>query len=245
MDTLSIALIGLLAGVVGTSLGGLLVLALGKPRPEVISGVLGFAGGIMVSVVFADLLPEALEVGGLAPAALGVILGIAFIVGMDRILPHAHPADVQDANSRFIRAGMILCLGVGLHNLPEGIAIGTGYAADPRLGLTLALLIGAHNIPEGMALSVPLLAGGLRGLRILFIAAIAGVPLGLGAYIGAAVGNISELSLSVGLGFAAGAMLYMVFHELIPGAHRIHPGHVATVGTMVGVLVGLLLSALL
>ncbi len=245
MTVLNIAAIGLMTGILGTGLGGLLVLALGKPRPATLSGILGFAGGIMVAIVFADLLPEALEVGGLWPAVGGILAGVLFIMALDLVLPHTHLFESGDPGSRFIRAGLVLGLGVALHNLPEGIAIGTGYMASPELGLTLAILIGIHNVPEGMALSVPLYAGGVNGGKIVLAAGMAGVPLGVGAYFGAAVGNVSDVLLALGLGFAAGAMLYIIFHELVPGAHRMCRGYSASVGIMTGITVGLILSTML
>jgi ZIP family zinc transporter len=132
-----------------------------------------------------------------------------------------------------------------MHNLPEGIAIGASYVASPALGFTLALTIALHNIPEGIAMACPLCAGGMRLRWILLYTAMAGLPMGLGAFIGASLGFISPLFLSLALGFAAGAMLYIIFGELIPGAQNSGNGHAGTFGAVFGTVAGILLLAII
>lgn len=239
-----ITITGLLIGVIGTGLGGLLVVLLGKPSDRVLSSILGFAGGIMVSVIFIDLLPEAFKIGGLYPAILGLVFGILLIHSMEIILPHHHFFDNSNANSHFVKAGAILSIGVALHNLPEGLAIGASYIADSQLGLTLALVILLQNIPEGVAMAAPLYIGGVSKQKVIHITMLSGLPMGIGALIGALVGNVSPFILSSGLGFAAGAMLYIVFSEMFPSAHELGAGYTPVLGSVGGVFAGLLVSFL-
>lgn len=240
-----ITLIGFLAGIIGTGSGGLIALVLKKPKNELLSFFLGFAGGIMLAIVFSDLLPEAVEFGGIVPAIVGLIIGTLLILMLDLYLPHTHFFQGTDEYACYVRTGAMLGLGIAMHNLPEGIAIGAGYMASPTLGLGLAVTIAIHNIPEGMAMAAPMCAGGVSIKRVLLYTGMAGLPMGIGAFIGASVSNISPVVLSLALGFAGGAMLYIVFDELIPDAQKIAKGHSGTFGAVFGAIFGTILLYLL
>ncbi len=246
MNTIiQITLIGLSAGVIGTGSGAFIALFLKKPGRATLGFILGFAGGIMLAIVLNDLLPESIEAGNFVTAFTGLLFGAIFILFLDLKMPHFHFFETTDELTRFIRTGTILGLGIAMHNLPEGIAIGASYVASPALGFTLALTIALHNIPEGIAMACPLCVGGMRLRWIILYTAMAGLPMGLGALIGATLGNISDLFLSLALGFAGGAMLYIIFGELIPGAQNSGNGHAGTFGAVFGTIAGILLLAVI
>ncbi|AEE91001.1 Zinc/iron permease [Tepidanaerobacter acetatoxydans Re1] len=245
MEVLNITLKGTLAGVFGTGLGGLLIVLLGKPRKTVLSSVIALSGGIMLSVVFSDLLPEAIKMGGPFSAFIGLLMGVVFLLLLDLYLPHCHFQSGTDGDckqARYMRASILIGLGIAMHNFPEGLAIGAGYAASEELGLSLTFIIGLQNVPEGMAMAGPMKAGFLSNLSILLWTALAGVPMGIGAFCGALAGGVSSLILSLSLGFAAGAMLYVVFDELLPEADELSKGHSATFGAILGIIIGLMVS---
>lgn len=244
-EVLAITLIGLAAGVLGTGSGTLIALFIRQPGKVVLSFVLGSAGGIMLAIVLMDLLPESIEVGNFVSAFAGLLAGVIFILLLDLKMPHFHFFETSEEMARFIRTGTILGLGIAMHNIPEGMAIGASYVASPTLGFTLALTIALHNIPEGMAMACPLCAGGMKVRLVLLYTALAGLPMGIGAFLGAVLGAISPLFLSLSLGFAAGAMLYIIFGELIPGAHSAGNGHAGTFGAVFGTVVGILLLAVI
>jgi len=140
-------------------------------------------------------------------------------------------------------AGIVMASAIALHNVPEGMTIGASYASNDRVmgraALTLAILIGMHNIPEGMAVSVPLISGGMKKWKAVLITALSGVPTILGALLGFLLGEIGAFGLALSLGFASGAMLYVVFGEILPQAFLMYHSKLPAFSAILGMLVGL------
>ncbi|MFW5971946.1 MAG: ZIP family metal transporter [Bacillota bacterium] len=235
-----ITVIGLLTGIMGTVGGGLIVLMLRKIEEGFLTFILGISAGVMTVIVFLDLIPEALEMGNTITTLAGMFLGVGIIGLMDFVFPHIHHP--EKAKNNYYKAGVLLALGIALHNVPEGLAIGAGFSAERTLGIGLAVIIGIHNCPEGMAVATSLSLSGVRGFKILAVTMLAGIPMGLGAFLGAYLGNISSFFLSLSLGFAAGAMLFITFDELIPSAHERNNGKLAITGILLGVFLGIILT---
>jgi len=149
----------------------------------------------------------------------------------------------NDNKFALFMAGVVMASAIALHNLPEGMTIGASYASsDGVMGssaLVLAVLIGLHNIPEGMAVSVPLISGGMGKGRAVLLTALSGVPTIIGALLGFAIGEIGMLGLALSLGFASGAMLYVVFGEILPQAILMYHSKLPAFFTIFGVLAGL------
>ena len=144
-------------------------------------------------------------------------------------------------------AGVVMACAIALHNMPEGMVIGASYAGNLEAGflggsgLIMAVIIGLHNIPEGMAVSVPLITGGSKRLKAIVITALSGAPTIIGAVVGFCLGTLSPMWLSLSLSFAAGAMFYVVFGELLPEAILMWRSKLPAFATVFGVLVGLVL----
>ena len=132
--------------------------------------------------------------------------------------PEGDKQAVQMDESAFIRSGMMLLISIGLHNLPEGLAIGSGGSHDMRLGIVLAVMIALHNLPVGMAIAAPLTAGKISKGKVLLLSALSGAPTLAGGIAGMIIGNISNAALAFSLAGAGGTMLYVVFGEIIPQA---------------------------
>ncbi len=141
-------------------------------------------------------------------------------------------------------AGVIMACAIALHNLPEGMVIGVSYTGAEnvfdRAGLVMAIVIGLHNIPEGMAVSVPLISGGMKRVRAVLVTALSGAPTIIGAIIGYALGGLGPAALCLALSFAAGAMMYVVFGELIPEAFLMWRSKAPAFAILVGIIVGLI-----
>ena len=264
-----------LAGVVGTGLGGLIGAMLQKNSNRVVSLLLSFAGGVMLTVVCCDLVVEAIETNaGLVTVILAIAIGVVVTYFLNYLIdkktnpevPHingSHPKTADDLDelihsdhfnqhyeqgdgkfSLFI-AGIVMACAIALHNMPEGMTIGASYACNEGVmgsaALILAILIGLHNIPEGMAVSVPLISGGMKKWKAVLITASSGIPTILGALLGFLLGEIGAVGLALSLGFASGAMLYVVFGEILPQAILMYHSKLPAFSTIVGILVGLLI----
>ena len=142
-------------------------------------------------------------------------------------------------------AGIVMACAIALHNVPEGMTIGASYASNAGVmgsaALVLAVLIGLHNIPEGMAVSVPLISGGMKKGKAVLITAASGIPTILGSLLGYLLGEIGPLGLAMSLGFAGGAMLYVVFGEILPQSILMYHSKLPAFSVIVGMLVGLLI----
>ena len=151
----------------------------------------------------------------------------------------------KDSKLGLFVAGIVMASAIALHNVPEGMTIGASYASNNGVmgsaALILAVLIGLHNIPEGMAVSVPLISGGMGKAKAVFITACSGIPTILGALLGYALGEIGPLGLTLSLGFASGAMLYVVFGEILPQSILMYHSKMPAFSTIVGILVGMLI----
>ena len=155
-----------------------------------------------------------------------------------------HYANHDNKLALFV-AGIVMASAIALHNVPEGMTIGASYAGNHgvmgKAALTLAVLIGLHNIPEGMAVSVPLISGGMGKVKAVLVTASSGVPTVLGALLGYVLGELGPVGLTVSLGFASGAMLYVVFGEILPQAILMYHSKLPAFSTIVGILAGLVI----
>ena len=154
-------------------------------------------------------------------------------------------ANIKNNYELFI-AGIVMACAIALHNMPEGMVIGASYAGDGGAvvggtGFLIAIVIGLHNIPEGMAVSVPLITGGMGKWKAIGVTALSGAPTILGAMLGYSLGLISPMWLSASLSFAGGAMLYVVFGELLPESYLMLRSKAPAVFTLLGTMVGLIL----
>ena len=151
----------------------------------------------------------------------------------------------EDSKIALFVAGMVMACAIALHNVPEGMTIGASYASSEgvmgRAALVLAVLIGLHNIPEGMAVSVPLISGGMEKRKAVCITAASGFPTVLGALLGYWLGEIGPLGLCLSLGFASGAMLYVVFGEILPQAIIMYRSKLPAFSAIAGILAGILI----
>ncbi len=168
---------------------------------------------------------------------------------LDELIHANHYVAHKNSKSNMFVAGMVMMFAIALHNLPEGMVIGASYALTPDItanifsgsGFIMAIVIGLHNVPEGMAVSVPLISGGMSKTKAVLLTALSGLPTVLGAVLGFALGEINDLMLVLSLGFASGAMLYVVFGELLPESILMWRSKLPAFTLFIGLIVGFLL----
>lgn len=235
--------ISLLVGVVGTALGGLLVSFIKQPGRDLAGVMMGFSGGIMLSIVLFDMFPESMGEGLFIPAIGAAAGGLVLHLLHGVAHGHEHGSD----NSKNVRAtGIMMVTGIALHNFPEGLAIGSGLAGGGETlagnyGLALSLLMLLHNIPEGVALSVPLKVSGMGAWPVIRMAALAGFPTTLGTIVGWLVSSIHAYIINACIAFAGGAMLYLTVRELLPDALGLSDFKLGVASILGGVFVGLIM----
>ena len=159
---------------------------------------------------------------------------------------HEHREGRQPRSGLFL-AGLVMAAAIALHNIPEGMVIGASFARSVgeiltnRGGLAMAIIIGLHNIPEGMAVAVPLISGGMPKWRSVLVTSVTGFPTILGAVLGFLLGAMGPTALALSLSFASGAMLYVVFGELLPESILMWKSKKPATAAIVGILTGLII----
>ncbi|MEA5084136.1 MAG: ZIP family metal transporter [Lachnospiraceae bacterium] len=245
-----------------TTLGSAMVFMFRKEMNDRVQKIfLGFAAGVMIAASVWSLLIPAIEEAeangqiGWIPAAGGFVLGIAFLYGLDLLVPHLHPgANETEGISSSMKRTSLLVLAVTLHNIPEGMAVGLSFAlAAQHLGessayasaIALAIGIGIQNFPEGAAISLPLRQEGMGVGRSFFLGSMTGIVEPIFGILAVLVASIIAPYMPWLLAFAAGAMMYVVVEELIPEAHLGEHSNIGTMGVMSGFLIMMILDVAL
>ena len=239
------AMLGGAAGFAATALGAFPALLLRKIPQALEDSMLGFAAGMMLAAASFSLLLPGLEAGheitgsalsGAVLVVLGMCMGVALMLGLDNITPHQHPSgeNFGVGYERYSKAWLFV-FAIALHNLPEGMAIGVSFAqGDLNVGVPLTTAIALQDIPEGLAVALTLRAVGFNAWGAVLVAIASGIFEPLGALLGVGLAGGYLLAYPIGLGLAAGAMIFVVSHEVIPETHRNGHQTLATLGLMVG-----------
>ena len=242
-----------------TALGAATVFMAKDVSRKVLDWTLGFAGGVMIAASFWSLLAPAIEMSGGVdlpvwfPAAAGFLIGGAFLRVVDKILPHLHigfPVEEAEGIKTTWQRSTLLILAITLHNIPEGLAVGVAFgavvaglpSATLAAAIALAIGIGIQNFPEGLAVSMPLRREGMSRLRSFWYGQLSGIVEPVAGVIGAAAVIFARPLLPYALGFAAGAMIFVVVEEVIPESQRGGNADLATMGAMIGFAVMMILD---
>jgi len=238
-------LLSTLAGL-STTLGSLLGIFVRKPGPRFLSLTLGFSGGVMILVSFAELLPGGVEAVGFGPAYLAFFGGIVVMFLIDSLIPHDYMAEhhrtgtpEEAHNSQLLKTGLFVALGIGIHNFPEGMASFAGALEDPSLGIAIAIAIALHNIPEGLAVSAPVYAATGSRSKAFWWSFLSGIAEPIGAGLAALVlmPFLNEATLGYVLASVAGIMVFISLDELVPVARSFGEEHLSIVGVVAGMAV--------
>lgn len=269
---LNAVLLSLLAGL-GTGLGGLIAV-LRKPGKRSFGFLMGITAGVMISLSFVELVNEAWELQGYMTATIGFATGATFMLMIDMMIPHVRfgkrettvfdeslPEDENATcgggrhhrhrhhegrvlNAQLMKTGTLLAIGITIHNLPEGIAVGAGYVHFPEFGLFIAMAILLHNIPEGVATALPLYKGGFGKWNSFKTALFSGLTEPVGALLASLFLNSFKVLIPAALAFAGGVMVFITLDELLPAAREYGHQHYTAVGIILGSIFVFVLSGL-
>lgn len=254
------ALIGTLFTYTMTALGAGMVFPFRKINQKLLNGMLGFSAGVMIAASFWSLLAPSIdlaeELGIISwlPAVVGFLAGGAFLMLVDRLLPHLHmESNHTEGVKTSWQRSVLLVFAITLHNIPEGLAVGVAFGAAAAgipgasigAAVALAIGIGIQNFPEGLAVSVPLRRENVGVWKSFMIGQYSGIVEPIFGVLGAVLALSMRNFLPYALAFAAGAMIYVVVEELIPESQMMKTTKVATIGAMVGFAIMMLLDVAL
>lgn len=237
-------LLSALAGL-ATTIGSVIGIFVRHPSKAFMAFTLGFAAGVMVHVSYVELLGASIQDIGFGWAHVAFFGGMGTMFLIDMAIPHDWGAEHYEGpgdpakRKAVMRTGLLVALGIAIHNFPEGLVTFTGALKNMDLGIALAVAVGIHNIPEGMAVSVPIYAATGSRKKAFLWSFLSGLSEPLGALLGALIlaPFLSKTVLGVCLGGVAGIMVFISLDELVPAARQYEREHTAIVGVVVGMMV--------
>ncbi len=244
------------AGFAATALGAMSALLLKNMAQKMEDSLLGFAAGMMLAASAFSLIIPGIEAGndlfqnrffGSGIVVIGLSLGTLLMLGLDQFTPHEHAVTGPcGPGYELCQRSWLFVFAIALHNLPEGMAMGVSFAqGDMAVGLPLSAAIAIQDIPEGLAVALALRSSGMKPWTAVLIAAASGLLEPVGALLGVGLSSGLAFAYPLGLGVAAGAMIFVVSHEVIPETHRNGHQTPATMGLMAGFALMLLLDTAL
>lgn len=250
------ALMGGTISFLATALGALPALLLRNISQSVEDSMMGFAAGMMLAAAVFSLIVPGIDAGvnltdskslGVGLVCIGIFIGVLVMLGLDQLVPHEHdktgPCGPAHENCHRM---LLFVFAIALHNLPEGMAIGVGFAAsDMSVGVPLTAAISIQNLPEGLAVALVMISAGFRSSLSVVVAAASALFEPIGAILGVGLASGMAAAYPIGLGLAGGAMLFVVSHEVIPETHRNGHQTLATLGLMAGFVLMMVLDTVL
>ena len=239
-DTILIAFLFSLAAGLSTGLGSLAAFFIKDFKHRYLSLVMGFSAGVLIQISFMELLFSAITETGLLNANIAFFLGIVTIAAIEFLIPHEYEEeklpDKEKKNKRLLKTGLLVSVGIVIHNFPEGIITMFGTIKDPHLGLVLLIAIALHNIPEGISVSIPIYYATKNRKKAFLWSLLSGLSEPVGALIGFFVLSpfITPFVLNLALAFVAGIMVFISFDELLPLSLSHGEAHLAITSLFIG-----------
>jgi zinc transporter, ZIP family len=236
LETLTlITIAAVTVSLLGTMAGAAIGIIVKNPSNKLLGIILGFAGGLMLSVVVFELIPEAIEKWSLVKTVILCIVGSLVMLLIDI----SFSSKTIDSHKK---TALMTAIALMIHNFPEGIIMGCGFAAGGSFGIQMSAIIAIHDIPEGIAVAAPLMASKTGKSKILLYAFITAFPTVIGALIGMSIAKISSEVLGICMSLASGIMLYVVCGEMVPESIKIWQGISGSIGILSGILLGLVIT---
>jgi zinc transporter, ZIP family len=251
-----IVVIGFLASILAglaTGVGALPALFFKDISPRLFNSMLGAAAGVMLAATAFSLLVPGMDFGeqiwpgkGLLIVSAGMMLGALFLHFADKKLPHLHFDSVANESLDSLQKISLFIIAITIHNFPEGMSVGVSFGSgDLKSGLVLSIAIALQNIPEGLAVALPLVGLGYNKWKAVGIATLTGLVEPVGGLLGITMVTVFSSILPIAMGFAAGAMLFVISEEIIPETHSKGRSRIATFSLMIGFIIMMMLDKML
>ena len=240
MNVGSIVMTALVAEGMGLELGIIFLYLFRVKSSKVIGMLFGGTSGLMTAMICFDIIPKAVSKNRIDLVLIGIAIGVTTGLLLDDITPILEKA-IRAKSSKKLRMAITLVIGIGLHNIPEGFALGTLSQASTQSIQSFAVILALHSIPEGIALAVLFQEASIKLPILMLIPFILGSIMGTGSLLGCLLSSIGESFIVTALGVAAGIILYIVWEELIPESRKKWNGRMTTVAAILGLILGLLI----
>lgn len=251
-----IVVIGFLASILAglaTGVGALPALFFKDISPRLFNSMLGAAAGVMLAATAFSLLVPGMDFGeqiwpgkGLLIVSAGMMLGAMFLHFADKKLPHLHFDSVADESLDSLQKISLFIIAITIHNFPEGMSVGVSFGSgDMKNGVVLSIAIALQNLPEGLAVALPLVGLGYNKWKAVGIATLTGLVEPVGGLLGITMVTVFSSILPIAMGFAAGAMLFVISEEIIPETHSNGRSRSATFSLMIGFIIMMMLDKML
>ncbi|OLN27999.1 ZIP family metal transporter [Desulfosporosinus metallidurans] len=200
---------------------------------------------LMLAIIFFDLIPKSFESSNIYIATIGIFIGLTTATLLDSGISHHSFEGPYSKKQRYLNVAFFIAVGIGIHNIPGGIALGSLLNISYTKGIPLTIALLLHSIPEGLALGIYLKGNGAKILTVILLSLFTSIPLGIGAFIGGILSTMSPVITSVSLSFAAGIILYTICKEILPESIGLWRGRLSAIGTVLGIVVGRLFISII
>jgi ZIP family zinc transporter len=240
-EIIIILLISVLGPIIGSFIG-----VIKKPSEGFMYNMLAFAGGVMLSISFLELIPKSIELSSIFICILGICIGTLIMFLLDRIIPHIHPElSCQEQGRNLKRTSVFLILGIFLHNIPEGMAIVLGSDTAVQASLVIAIAIAVHNIPEGICTSAPYYHDTNKRLKSFLLSSTTAIPIVFGFLLASILKNLISSNMNgLIVGATAGFMIYITGDEIIPTSCGDNTTHKPIISLIIGILFVIILQSI-
>jgi ZIP family zinc transporter len=241
LEIIIILSISILGPIIGSLIG-----VIKKPSERFMYNMLAFAGGVMLSISFLELIPTSIELSSILICIIGMIIGTLIMFFLDKLIPHIHPElSCQEHGRNLKRTSIFLILGIFLHNIPEGMAIVLGSTSAVQASLIIAIAIAVHNVPEGICTSAPYFHQTNKRLKSFLLSSTTAIPIIIGFGIASILRNfISSNLIGLIVGATAGFMIYITGDEIIPTSCGENTTHKTIISLIIGILFVIILQSL-
>jgi len=201
---------------------------------------MGFSAGVMIFVSFVELLPESIKNIGFQYAMIAFFIGMIIIYLIDTLIPHVYAEEKEDKpNKKLMASGVLIAIGIAIHNFPEGIAVFFSSLSSFKFGLPIAIAIALHNIPEGISVAMPIYYATKKKRKAFWYSFLSGVSEPIAALLSIVIlyRFINDFTLNIIFAAVAGIMVFISFDELLPYAYKHHNKHTIILGILSGMLI--------